>query len=421
MHYATSCRANGSCRCLFQWCTILLLTFSAFSNAAIHPRDTDYISAAWYTGWHSGDFPLSNVSWSKYTHMTYAFATTTPDSSVLNLGTSDKELLPHFVAQAHQHGVNASLAIGGWTGSRWFSSHVGSPENRTRFVTAVSNLIKTYELDGIDFDWEFPGDPGIGCNVVASNDTENYLEFLREFRRSPEGSKTILSLAVFIKPYNDSSRGTADLSEFNKVIDYVEIMNYDIKSSTLVGAGSSSPLDDSCAPEGARLGSAVSAVQAWMDAGITPEKIVLGVPSYGHSFAVSPSDAYQDESTHMVATYPSYNSSLKPSGDRWDGGWGLDVCGNEQGPGGIYTYWGLIDKGLLNKNGTIRGETSYRFDRCSQTPFAYNLELQTLVSFENAMSFSIKGAYIRESGLKGFAMWEAGGDYHDVLLDAIRR
>ena len=32
------------------------------------------IATAWYTGWHSQDFPLSKVSWSKYTHMTYAFA-----------------------------------------------------------------------------------------------------------------------------------------------------------------------------------------------------------------------------------------------------------------------------------------------------------------------------------------------------------
>lgn len=34
------------------------------------------VAAAWYAGWHGWeeDFPLSKVSWSKYTHMTYAFA-----------------------------------------------------------------------------------------------------------------------------------------------------------------------------------------------------------------------------------------------------------------------------------------------------------------------------------------------------------
>lgn len=34
----------------------------------------DMVSAAWYAGWHSDNFTLSNVSWDKYTHMTYSFA-----------------------------------------------------------------------------------------------------------------------------------------------------------------------------------------------------------------------------------------------------------------------------------------------------------------------------------------------------------
>lgn len=33
-----------------------------------------FIASSWYAGWHSGDFPLSNVSWSKYTWAIYAFA-----------------------------------------------------------------------------------------------------------------------------------------------------------------------------------------------------------------------------------------------------------------------------------------------------------------------------------------------------------
>jgi len=43
-----------------------------------------------------------------------------------------------------------------------------------------------------------------------------------------------------------------------------------------------------------------------------------------------------------------------------------------------------------------------------------------MVSFDNAQSFAAKGKYIKETGLRGFAMWEAGGDYHDILLDSIR-
>ena len=34
----------------------------------------DCVATAWYAGWHAQDFPLANVSWDKYTEMTYAFA-----------------------------------------------------------------------------------------------------------------------------------------------------------------------------------------------------------------------------------------------------------------------------------------------------------------------------------------------------------
>jgi len=49
-------------------------------------------------------------------------------------------------------GVEALLSLGGWTGSRYFSTAVGSPENRTTFVKAVVDIADKYGLDGIDFE-----------------------------------------------------------------------------------------------------------------------------------------------------------------------------------------------------------------------------------------------------------------------------
>lgn len=43
-----------------------------------------------------------------------------------------------------------------------------------------------------------------------------------------------------------------------------------------------------------------------------------------------------------------------------------------------------------------------------------------MVSFDDAQSFAAKGDFIKKTGLRGFAMWEAGGDYNDILLDSIR-
>ena len=43
-----------------------------------------------------------------------------------------------------------------------------------------------------------------------------------------------------------------------------------------------------------------------------------------------------------------------------------------------------------------------------------------MISFDNAESFAAKGSYIKQTGLRGFSMWEAGGDYDNILLDSIR-
>lgn len=44
-----------------------------------------------------------------------------------------------------------------------------------------------------------------------------------------------------------------------------------------------------------------------------------------------------------------------------------------------------------------------------------------MISFDNAESFAAKGNFIQQRGLAGFAMWEAGGDSNDILLDSIRK
>ena len=36
--------------------------------------EVEMVAAAWYAGYHASDFPVSNISWDKYTQVTYAFA-----------------------------------------------------------------------------------------------------------------------------------------------------------------------------------------------------------------------------------------------------------------------------------------------------------------------------------------------------------
>lgn len=51
----------------------------------------------------------------------------------------------------------------------------------------------------------------------------------------------------------------------------------------------------------------------------------------------------------------------------------------------------------------------------------YNATSNIWVSYDDARSFREKGKFVIKHGLGGFATYEAGGDYNNILIDAIRK
>lgn len=97
--------------------SLVLLTLVAVVHGlpSFNKSDTtvELVAATWYAGWHADVFPLANVSWEKYTHITYSFAETTSDVTLLDLSGSQPEVLPQFVQKAQEEGVKALVSIGG--------------------------------------------------------------------------------------------------------------------------------------------------------------------------------------------------------------------------------------------------------------------------------------------------------------------
>ena len=206
---------------------------------------------------------------------------------------------------------------------------------------------------------------GIGCNTVSPKDTANFLSFLQELRTTTTGKKLIISVPVE-DPFADASGSpSTNVSAFKDVLDFITIMNYDTGSNSSFGVGPNSPLDDLCAPMSGQWSSAARKIDAWSAAGMPLDQIVLGVPAYGHGYSVSKKSAFKSGS--ILAPYPAYNVNNTPPGDKWSGVGGIDVCGINEGPGGVYTYWGLMEEGFLNTDGTTKTGIAYRYDNCSQT------------------------------------------------------
>ncbi|KAL4078101.1 glycoside hydrolase family 18 protein [Scleroderma yunnanense] len=372
----------------------------------------------WFADWHD-NFTVSNINWGGYNAM--AFFTAQPDNNlnVLLQGTNVESMLEQFVSAAHTNNVKALLTLGGWSGSVYWSSSVATAQNRSTFANNVAQFASAHNLDGIDFDWEYPGKQGAGCNIVNSNDTANFLEFITELRQL--APNLTLSAAVSVLPFVDSTGNPmTDVSGFSKQLDWIEIMNYDVFGSFSTVTGPNAPLNDSCSSHPS--GSAVSAVAAWTKAGFSANQIVLGVPSYGHSFSVPSSTAAP--SGNQLEIYTSFSSSNTPQGDAWDyiPPGTIDACtGQPEGPNGVFNFWAMVGYGYLNSDGSVASGMLSTFDQCSQTPFVYNPNSQILISYDDPQSFTAKGQYIAQAGLRGFAMYEVGGDYNGMLLNAINK
>lgn len=100
--------------------------------------------------------PVSAIP-SGYTHIHYAFATLTSDFQVDVSAEQDA-----FNQFASASGFKRILSFGGWS----FSTDVDSfpifresvtDANRLTFAQSVVDIVNKYNLDGVDFDWEYPG------------------------------------------------------------------------------------------------------------------------------------------------------------------------------------------------------------------------------------------------------------------------
>src|SRR5688572_1368738 len=111
---------------------------------------------AYLTSW-SGS--ASAVQYSRITHLNYAFVLPNANGSLQALDNPAK--LQDAVSRSHAAGVKVLISVGGWNGGNdsAFESLAGNATARNAFINNMVNMVNTYNLDGVDIDWEYP-DPG---------------------------------------------------------------------------------------------------------------------------------------------------------------------------------------------------------------------------------------------------------------------
>ncbi|KAJ2583511.1 hypothetical protein GGH95_000959, partial [Coemansia sp. RSA 1836] len=365
----------------------------------------------YYPSWKRAQ--SANVDWSKYTHVNMAFGIPTSSGTFSFDG---DWFLPALVTSMHSAGTKVLMSVGGWTGSNYFSTIMKNPSARSTMISSMVDYVKSNNLDGIDIDWEYPGRLGDNCNVFdVANDTPNYLAFLQDLRAALDtafGARLkLITLAVRVQPFEVNSVPSADVSAFAKVVDYANLMQYDINGGWNNVTGPNAPLNFQQG-EGLQV-SFASAISDWVGAGFPANQLTAGIGFYGRSTI-----ALQDMTKDPTNQYQP-QSQLVPLGDSEDAPW-FDACAGSTANSGVWQWKHLRDQGVLTSPATAAAPWVRQWDSVSQTPWLFNPSTKQFISYDDPQSLQIKIDYASSKGLAGAMIWSVNMDYNNELLDVVR-
>jgi chitinase len=354
------------------------LRVAAPAGDAFQPRIIAYVG---------GRTNIWTVDAEKLTHINYAFGQVNDSGEVyLRNPNSPGHLAQIQALKAKNPGLKVLVSVGGW-GADGFSDAALTEASREKFSASAVDLLKRYGLDGIDLDWEFPGQRGPGIKF-RPEDKENFTSMLvsmREHLDALSDERGLVGPARYLLTIasNDNQR-FFDFTEMDKLhpyLDFVNVMTYDMFSSGSQTTGHHTGLFRSSGPD-APTRTSEDAIQRHLDAGIPPRNIVLGVAFYGRGWS---------------GVDPTNNGLFQPF-ERFAGAWGYDTIKEQFNEStGFVRYW----------------------DESARAPYLWNADSTMLISYDDPESLWHKAQYVRGAGLGGIMYWEQSHDPDQVLLDVI--
>jgi len=360
-------------------------------QAAIPAEQPGYRVIGYFTNWVENrkgcEFKATDVDPSIFTHVNFAFAQVDPGQG--GRAKPAWRISPFGEGASHDLGprglyaqVNALktkntnlktlISVGGWSHTdppmAWlFTTMAESESSRGQFIDSSLKYVRENGFDGIDIDWEYPADPTRGGRPI---DTKNFTLLVKEFRQaiSVEAQKSarpplLLTLAT---PAGDQAK-YFELGEIQKHVDWINLMTYDF-------AGSWDPATGMNAPNSLTGPSVQSAVTTYLASGVPAEKLVLGMPTYGHTFAGVESE--KPKSPHK---------GKGPKGR----------CTGEEGSIAYFEVTELLKSGQLKRY----------WDDDTATPYAYDPKTKVWVTYDDPESFRKKIDVVEGKKLGGAMFW----------------
>jgi len=335
-----------------------------------------------YVGGFRGLLKTETIAAEKLTHINYAFVNVKNNRAVLdNEKTDTVNFRKLNLLKKKNPDLKLLISIGGWSWSENFSNAVLTDTARKAFAASAVAIIRQYQLDGVDIDWEYPGMPGEEGNIYRPEDKQNFTSMFQALRaeldilQKQTGKKKLLTTAVggFTKFLDHTEMGKAQV-----YLDYVNLMTYDLYSSEFAAHHTNL--------YGSKLNktqnSADTAVKAYIAAGVPAGKLVMGIAFYGRNFQLA-------------------NNATQGLGDR--------VVSQSFGKG-----YSVLKDSLVNTSGF----KAYR-DEAAKAPYLFNKEVKVFITYDDEWSVQNKCNYVLDKRMAGVMFWEYESDPKGYLLSTI--
>ncbi len=329
-----------------------------------------------------------DIAVQKLTRINYAFANIQDGKIVEGFPNDAANFATLNALKKENPSLKILVSVGGWLWSGNFSDMALTEHSRKVFIDSVIAFIEKYDLDGLDIDWEYPALPG-ATNHYRPEDTKNYTAVLRELRErfNQEEKKLHRRLYLSIATGGETDFLThTEMDKVQKYVDTVNLMSYDYHEPDGNSiTGFNAPLYTN--PNDTKPVSANASVLEYEAAGVPANKIVLGVPFYGHEWG----------------DVPDVNHGLFQPG---------------KPVRGAFARYGNIVSTMINPMTPDNGYVRY-WDPISKVPYLYNAETKIFVSYDDPESMALKAQYAVDHKLGGIMFWEYSGDPTGVLLSTI--
>lgn len=351
-----------------------------FAKADTRPASPEIIA---YVFKRNAQIQPGEIAAEKLTRINYAFALIQNGVIVNGYANDDQNLAALVALKKRNPSLKVLISVGGWLGSGNFSDMALTKESRKVFIDSAIKFIERNQLDGLDIDWEYPGQPGAG-NRFRPEDKRNYTLLCHELRKHFDKEQGRLGRSLLLTVAVEASTSflqNTEMPAVQKYVDTVNLMAYDYyEPASSTTTAHHAPLFTN--PADPKKISADQSVQEFVQAGVPASKLVLGVPFYGYAWGEV------DDIDHGL---------FRP---------GKPV------PKAFLPYGG-IQSTMLNN-----GFTRY-WDSTASVPYLYNANTKVFVSYEDPQSLALKSKYVVDHKLRGVMFWEYSADPTGTLLDTI--